>query len=76
VIKVMAVACTACLSFSCGVIGAPIAPEDVGVAPLIERQTRRDAMDAKQREAEESPDPFEPLRQDVDLPPLQPVGTR
>ncbi len=27
----------------CGVIGSPIAPEDVGVAPIIERQKKREA---------------------------------
>ena len=64
------------LSVSCGVIGPPIPPEDVGVAPVIERQKRQDAMDAKQREATEPPLPMEPLGQDVELPPLRPVGTR
>jgi hypothetical protein len=63
-------------SAACGVIGSPIAPEDVGVAPLIERQKRLDALDAKQRGAAESQPLAEPQGQDVDLPPLQPVGVR
>ena len=64
------------LSAACGVMGSPIAPEDVGVAPLIERQKRLDALDAKQRDAAEL-EPFaEPQGLDVDLPPLRPVGAR
>jgi hypothetical protein len=66
----------AALSAACGVIGSPIAPEDVGVAPLIERQKRLDALDAKQRDAAESQPLVEPQGQDVDLPPLRPVGVR
>jgi len=70
------VALAAWTSAACGVVGTPIAPEDVGVAPLIERQKRLDALDAKKREAEEAPPVLEPQGQDVDLPPLRPVGTR
>ena len=66
----------------CGAVGAPIAPENVGVTPTIERQKKLEALQAKQREAavagegvEPQPDPL--LQgQDVDLPALQPVGTR
>lgn len=66
----------------CGAVGAPIAPENVGVTPTIERQKRLEALQEKQREAamttettEPQPDPL--LQgQDVDLPSLQPVGTR
>jgi len=65
------------MSAACGVIGAPIPPEDVGVAPVIERQKRLDALDAaKKQEAEDAPVVLEPQGQDVDLPPLHPVGTR
>jgi hypothetical protein len=64
------------VSTACGVIGSPVPPEDVGVAPLIERQKRLDALDAKKREAEEAPPVLEPQGQDVNLPPLRPVGTR
>ena len=28
----------------CGVLGAPIPPEDVGVSPVIERQLRREGL--------------------------------
>jgi hypothetical protein len=67
---------------ACGVVGAPIPPESVGVTPTIERQKKLEALEQKQREAataaettESQPDPL--LQgQDIDLPPLQPVGTR
>jgi predicted small lipoprotein YifL len=67
---------------ACGTVGAPIPPEDVGVTPTIERQKRVEALQEKQREAAMAPDTTEPQPdpllqgQDVDLPPLQPVGTR
>jgi predicted small lipoprotein YifL len=67
---------------ACGTVGAPIPPEDVGVTPTIERQKRVEALQEKQREAAMAPDTIEPQPdpllqgQDVDLPPLQPVGTR
>ena len=60
---------------ACGVMGTPIPPEDVGVTPLILQQKRADAEAAK-REAEQTPTLLEPQGQDVDLPPLRPVGTR
>ena len=67
---------------ACGAVGAPIPPENVGVTPTIERQKKLEALQMKQREAamaaegvEPQPDPL--LQgQDVDLPTLQPVGTR
>ena len=63
-------------SAACGVMGIPIPPEDVGVTPLIQRQKKLDELEAKKREAEEAPPLTEPQGQDVDLPPLRPVGTR
>jgi hypothetical protein len=63
---------------SCGVVGAPVAPESVGVAVTIEQQKKRDALDAQQRkaaaEAEESDQTLE--GQDVNLPPERPEETR
>jgi hypothetical protein len=76
-VKGSVVVFAAWMSAACGVIGAPIPPEDVGVAPVIERQKRLDALDAaKKQEAEDAPVVLEPQGQDVDLPPLHPVGTR
>lgn len=45
-----AVALVAGLLVSCGVVGAPIPPEEVGVGPTIEKQKRQEALDAQQRE--------------------------
>ncbi len=67
---------------ACGIVGSPVPPESVGVNPTIERQKMLEALEEKQREAaaedesaEPQPDPM--LQgQDVNLPPLQPVGTR
>ena len=67
---------------ACGTVGSPVPPESVGVTPTIERQKKLEALDEKQREAaaaaestQPQPDPM--LQgQDIDLPPLQPVGTR
>jgi len=65
------------LLVSCGVVGAPVAPENVGVAPTIDRQKKREALDAQQREAAETAESDPALQgQDVNLPPLRPVGTR
>ena len=66
----------------CGAVGAPIAPENVGVTPTIERQKKLEALQMKQREAAVAAEGVEPQLdpllqgQDVDLPTLQPVGTR
>lgn len=67
---------------ACGIVGAPLPPESVGVTPTIERQKKLEALEEKQRQAaaaaestEPQPDPL--LQgQEIDLPPLQPVGTR
>ena len=67
---------------ACGAVGAPIPPESVGVTPTIERQKRLEALQEKQREAAMATETTEPQLdpllqgQDVDLPTLQPVGTR
>ena len=67
---------------ACGAVGAPIPPESVGVTPIIERQKRLEALQEKQREAAIATEGVEPQSdpllqgQDVDLPTLQPVGTR
>lgn len=72
----MLVAFAVLSSAACGVIGSPIPPEDVGVAPVIERQQRLDALEAAKKEAVESQPVVEPQGQDVELPDLRPVGTR
>jgi hypothetical protein len=67
---------------ACGAVGSPVPPEMVGVNPTIERQKKLEALEEKQREAAPATESTEPQPdpmlegQDVNLPPLQPVGTR
>ena len=67
---------------ACGAVGAPVPPETVGVNPTIERQKKLEALEEKQREAAEAAESVEPppdpmlQGQDVNLPPLRPVGDR
>ena len=67
---------------ACGVVGAPVPPESIGVTPTIERQKKLEALDEKQREAAAAAEsgetqPGATLQgQTVDLPSLEPVGTR
>ena len=66
----------------CGVVGPPVPPENVGVNPIIERQKKLELLEEKQREAAATAESTEPQLdpmlqgQDVNLPPLRPVGTR
>lgn len=59
----------------CGVVGPPIPPENVGVAPLIERQKKQQAQEAESAQPD-APLTIEPKGQDEELPPLRPIGTR
>jgi len=67
---------------ACGVVGAPVPPESIGVTPTIERQKKLEALDEKQREAAAAAESSEAQPgatlqgQDADPPSLQPVGTR
>ena len=67
---------------ACGVVGPPVPPESVGVNPTIERQKKLEALEEKEREAAAAAESVEPppdpmlQGQDVNLPPLRPVGTR
>ena len=64
------------LLISCGVVGAPVPPEYVGVAPTIEKQKRQHAPETE-RQAAESAEPDPTLgSHDIDLSPSQPVGIR
>jgi hypothetical protein len=61
---------------SCGVVGTPVPPDYVGVAPTVEKQKRQHALEAE-REAIDSnvADPSLDSH-DISLPPSQPIGTR
>jgi len=66
---------------ACGVVGAPVAPETIGVAPTVKRQQeQREAAELRQRDDDdvgEIEEPYPAVQgQDEDLPPLNPVGTR
>jgi len=76
--KHLALIVAAGLVSACGVVGAPVAPETVGVTPTIESQKRQhEALTAQQREtAAKSEEPDPALDHDELLPPLRPVGTR
>ena len=66
---------------ACGVVGAPVPPETIGVEPTVrQQQEQRKALSVPQQEGEDSnhiEDPYPALAgQDEDLPSLRPVGTR
>ncbi len=67
---------------SCGIVGPPMPPEDVGVARTIAQQKKQHEAEAagQKRKIEEQATvegaPLVPVGQDEELPPLRPVGTR
>ena len=70
------------MSVGCGAVGSPIPPERVGVNATIERQKALESLEEKRRKdaallESTEPGPDSALQgEDVNLPPLQPVGTR
>ena len=74
--KAVIILVSAGLLISCGVVGSPVPPEYVGVAPTIEKQKRQHVLEAG-RQSAESAEPDATLGvHDIDLPPSQPVGIR
>ncbi len=74
--KRLAVIVSTGLLVGCGVVGSPVPPDLIGVAPTIEKQKRQQAREAE-REAAESGEPVSVHdTHDLDLPPSRPVGTR
>lgn len=67
---------------ACGIVGPPIAPEDVGVNPTINRQKAQLQQSGTVQPVDNAmvpavpATPVEPKGQDEELPPLRPVGTR
>lgn len=67
---------------ACGVVGAPVAPENVGINPTIARQKSELKKLGVTQEAvntsvsSDQVAPGEIKGQDEELPPLRPVGTR
>lgn len=70
------------VSAACGVVGSPIAPENVGVNPTITKQKKQLQKAGETQPAEDaavSQDQTAPVElkgQDQELPSLRPVGTR
>lgn len=70
------------LLVACGVVGLPVPPEQVGLNLTIQQQKKQEKLESKQREAAAAAEsvelPQDPMLQgqDVNLPPLRPVGTR
>ena len=58
------------LAAGCGVVGAPIAPEDIGIEAKIRAQRQAE----EQRATQEAPSPEE--EPEIVLPPLRPVGNQ
>lgn len=72
----LAIIVSAGLLVGCGVVGSPVPPELVGVAPTIEKQKQQHTHEAE-REAAEAGEPISVHdTHDLDLPPSRPVGTR
>lgn len=64
------------LLIGCGVVGSPVPPESVGVAPTVEKQKKQQALQAE-RDAMDTGVPDLTLEgHDIGLPPSQPVGSR
>ena len=57
---------------SCGVVGPPIAPEDIGIEAKIRKQNQADVD--KGENAEQLVVPIE--QEEVQLPPLKPLGSQ
>lgn len=71
--KAVVIVVSAGLLISCGVVGSPVPPEYVGVAPTIAKQKRQHALETERQAAESDPALG---ANDIDLPPSQPVGIR
>jgi predicted small lipoprotein YifL len=61
---------------SCGVVGPPLPPEFVGVAPTIAKQKQQHAIQAEKRTTESTEPDTTVGGHDIDLPPSQPVEIR
>jgi hypothetical protein len=64
------------LLIGCGVVGSPVPPEYVGVAPTVEKQKKQHALQAERETVDTGTPDLSLDGHDIDLPPSQPVGTR
>ena len=69
---------------SCGKVGSPIAPEDIGIAAKVEEERRQaQAAEGSGKEPEREmaepgarPPGEEAAKEEIILPPLRPIGTQ
>ena len=59
-----------------GVVGSPVPPEYVGVAPTIEKQKKQHALQAERDTVDTGVPDLSLEGHDIGLPPSQPMGTR
>ena len=64
------------LLIACGVVGSPVPPEYVGVAPTVEKQKKQHALQAERESVDAGLPDLSLDGHDIGLPPSQPVGTR
>jgi hypothetical protein len=64
------------LLIGCGVVGSPVPPEYVGVAPTVEKQKKQHALQAEREVVDTGAPDLSLDGHDIGLPPSQPVGTR
>lgn len=64
------------LLVACGVVGSPVPPEYVGVAPTVEKQKKQHALQTEREAGDPGAPDLSLDGHDIGLPPSQPVGTR
>ncbi len=64
------------LLVACGVVGSPVPPEYVGVAPIVEKQKKQHALQTEREAVDPGASDLSLDGHDIGLPPSQPVGTR
>ena len=64
------------LVIACGVVGSPVPPEYVGVAPTVEKQKKQHALQTERAPVDPGAPDLSLDGHDIGLPPSQPVGTR
>ncbi len=74
--RTLAILISTGLLAACGVVGSPVPPDYVGVAPTVEKQKKQQALQTEQDPAGGGVSDLSLEGHDIGLPPSQPVGTR
>ncbi|HRI38585.1 MAG TPA: hypothetical protein PLO50_08525 [Nitrospira sp.] len=74
--RALVILISAWLLSACGVVGSPVPPEFVGVAPTIEKQKKQHALQDEHEAVETGAPDLSLDGHDIGLPPSQPVGAR